>query len=49
LRKRLGEEVKWLGEHARAVDEKEFEKEERKVSVKTRVSMWLVRVLGGAL
>lgn len=49
LRKRLGEEVKWLGEHAQAVDEREFEKEERKVGFSVRVSMWLVRVLGGAL
>jgi len=49
LRKRLGEEVKWLGEYAKEVDEKEFEKEERRVGLRTRVSMWLVRVLGGAL
>ncbi|KAF2678968.1 CDP-diacylglycerol-glycerol-3-phosphate 3-phosphatidyltransferas-like protein [Lentithecium fluviatile CBS 122367] len=49
LRKRLGEEVKWLGEYAKPVDETEFEKPERKVSVGVRLSMWLVRVLGGAL
>ncbi|KAF2823702.1 hypothetical protein CC86DRAFT_371938 [Ophiobolus disseminans] len=49
LRRRLGEEVKWLGEHARAVDEAEFEKPERRVGLSVRVSMWLVRVLGGAL
>lgn len=49
LRKRLGEEVKWLGEHAKAVDESEFEKPERNVSVSVRLSMWIVRVLGGAL
>lgn len=49
LRRRLGEEVKWLGEHAKPVDEAEFEKPERKVSVSVRLSMWLVRVLGGAL
>lgn len=49
LRKRLGEEVKWLGEHAKPVDEKEFEKPDRQVSVSVRLSMWIVRVLGGAL
>jgi CDP-diacylglycerol--glycerol-3-phosphate 3-phosphatidyltransferase len=49
LRRRLGDEVKWLGEHAKTVDESEFEKEERKVSMSVRLSMWAVRVLGGAL
>jgi CDP-diacylglycerol--glycerol-3-phosphate 3-phosphatidyltransferase len=49
LRRRLGEEVKWLGEYASKVDEKEFEKPERQVSVGVRLSMWIVRVLGGAL
>ncbi|PVI02731.1 CDP-diacylglycerol-glycerol-3-phosphate 3-phosphatidyltransferase [Periconia macrospinosa] len=49
LRKRLGEEVKWLGEYAKPVDEKEFEKPDRKVSMSVRLSMWIVRVLGGAL
>jgi CDP-diacylglycerol--glycerol-3-phosphate 3-phosphatidyltransferase len=49
LRRRLGEEVKWLSEYAKKVDESEFEKPERKVSVNVRLAMWLVRVLGGAL
>ncbi|KAH8733121.1 hypothetical protein GQ44DRAFT_696954 [Phaeosphaeriaceae sp. PMI808] len=49
LRQKLGEEVKWLGEFAKEVDEKEFEKAERKVGVSVKLSMWLVRVLGGAL
>jgi len=49
LRRRLGEEVKWLGEYAKAVDEREFEKEERKVGMNVRLAMWAVRVLGGAL
>jgi CDP-diacylglycerol--glycerol-3-phosphate 3-phosphatidyltransferase len=49
LRRRLGEEVKWLGEYAEKVGEGEFEKPERKVGVSVRLSMWLVRVLGGAL
>jgi CDP-diacylglycerol--glycerol-3-phosphate 3-phosphatidyltransferase len=49
LRKRLGEEVKWLGEYAQKVDESEFEKPDRKVGLGVKLSMWLVRVLGGAL
>lgn len=49
LRRRLAEEVKWLGEHAKKVDESEFEKPERRVGMSVRLSMWLVRVLGGAL
>jgi CDP-diacylglycerol--glycerol-3-phosphate 3-phosphatidyltransferase len=49
LKRRLGEEVRWLGEHAKQVDEKEFEKPERRVGMSVRLSMWLVRVLGGAL
>lgn len=49
LRKRLGEEVKWLGEYAKKVDESEFDKPERKVSISVRLAMWTVRVLGGAL
>jgi CDP-diacylglycerol--glycerol-3-phosphate 3-phosphatidyltransferase len=49
LRGRLGEEVKWLGEYATEVGEREFEKEERRVGWSVRASMWAVRVLGGAL
>lgn len=49
LRRRLGEEVRWLGEHARAVDETEFEKPERKVGMDVKLAMWAVRILGGAL
>ncbi|KAJ4367036.1 CDP-diacylglycerol--glycerol-3-phosphate 3-phosphatidyltransferase [Neocucurbitaria cava] len=49
LRRRLGEEVRWLGEYAEKVDEREFEKPERKVKLSVRLSMWIVRVLGGAL
>ncbi|KAI8940901.1 hypothetical protein NX059_002159 [Plenodomus lindquistii] len=49
LRRRLGEEVRWLGEYAGEVDEREFERPERKVGLSVRLSMWAVRVLGGAL
>ncbi|KAF2756005.1 hypothetical protein EJ05DRAFT_478054 [Pseudovirgaria hyperparasitica] len=49
LRRRLGEEVEWLQEHAREVESGEFEKAERKVGLKVRVAMWIVSVVGGAL
>ncbi|KAF2184711.1 CDP-diacylglycerol-glycerol-3-phosphate 3-phosphatidyltransferas-like protein [Zopfia rhizophila CBS 207.26] len=49
LRKRLGEEVQWLGEYTTKVNESEFTKPERKVSIGVKLSMWIVRVLGGAL
>ncbi|KAH6622376.1 CDP-diacylglycerol-glycerol-3-phosphate 3-phosphatidyltransferas-like protein [Boeremia exigua] len=49
LRRRLGEEVAWLNEHAAPVAEADFETPERKVSLGVRLSMWAVRVLGGAL
>jgi CDP-diacylglycerol---glycerol-3-phosphate 3-phosphatidyltransferase len=49
LRRRLGEEVAWLGEYANKVDEEEFKKPERRVGLGVRLSMWIVRVLGGAL
>ncbi|KAA8625712.1 CDP-diacylglycerol-glycerol-3-phosphate 3-phosphatidyltransferase [Pyrenophora tritici-repentis] len=49
LRRRLAQEVEWLGKYARAVDEKVFETPERKVGLDVRLAMWAVRVLGGAL
>ncbi|KAF2731248.1 hypothetical protein EJ04DRAFT_443493, partial [Polyplosphaeria fusca] len=49
LRARLGEEVRWLSEFAKTVGEEEFERPERRVGVGVRLSMWIVRVLGGAL
>ncbi|CAE7009564.1 hypothetical protein HRS9139_01594 [Pyrenophora teres f. teres] len=49
LRRRLAQEVEWLGKHAQAVDEKVFETPERKVGLDVRLAMWVVRVLGGAL
>ncbi|CBY01103.1 similar to CDP-diacylglycerol-glycerol-3-phosphate 3-phosphatidyltransferase [Plenodomus lingam JN3] len=49
LRSRLADEVAWLAAYASPVDEAEFEKEERRVGVGVRLSMWVVRVLGGAL
>ena len=49
VRRRLGEEVRWLGEFAEKVDENEFKKPERRVGVGVRLAMWAVRALGGAL
>lgn len=49
LRARMGEEVRWLSEYAKPIDESEFDKPDRKVSVGVKLSMWIVRVLGGAL
>lgn len=49
LRRRLGEEVDWLQEYAKETSESELAKPDRKASIGVKFSMWLVRVLGGAL
>ncbi|KAL5121778.1 CDP-diacylglycerol--glycerol-3-phosphate 3-phosphatidyltransferase [Pleosporales sp. CAS-2024a] len=49
LRARLGHEVKWLAQYAHEADERQFDTQERRVAISVRLSMWLVRVLGGAL
>ena len=49
LQRRLGEEVANLKSWTRKVDEEEFKREERKVGLGVKFSMWLVKVLGGAL
>ncbi|KOS17183.1 CDP-diacylglycerol--glycerol-3-phosphate 3-phosphatidyltransferase [Escovopsis weberi] len=49
LRRRLGEEQAWLQEHAGEVTLDDFTRLERRVSLKVRVAMWIVRVVGGAL
>jgi CDP-diacylglycerol--glycerol-3-phosphate 3-phosphatidyltransferase len=49
LMKRLGEEESWLKKYAKDSDRAEFEKPERSVSWKVKLSMWAVRILGGAL
>lgn len=49
LRRRLGEEVEWLQEYAKDTSEAELAKPDRKASIGVKLSMWLVRVLGGAL
>lgn len=49
LRQRLGEEQRWLGEHASVVTKDDFAKVERRVGMKVRVAMMIVQLLGGAL
>ena len=49
LKRRLGEEERWLKEHTEVVGREDFGHEDRKVGVKTRVAMWIVRLVGGAL
>ncbi len=49
LKKRLGQEQLWLQEHARPVTQDDFAKNDRRVSFKVRVAMWIVQLVGGAL
>ena len=49
LRSRLGEEQRWLQEHAAVVTRDDFAKTERRVGLKVRIAMWIVQLVGGAL
>ncbi|KAI1391578.1 uncharacterized protein F4822DRAFT_190286 [Hypoxylon trugodes] len=49
LKKRLGDEQKWLQEYASPVTLDDFAKTERRVGLKVRIAMWIVSVVGGAL
>lgn len=49
LKKQLGEEVEWLQEDSKKVRMEDFERMERRVSLKVRLALWLVGVLGGQL
>jgi CDP-diacylglycerol---glycerol-3-phosphate 3-phosphatidyltransferase len=49
LQRRLGEEQAWLQNHAKEVGIEDFAKVERRVSLKVRVAMWIVSLVGGAL
>lgn len=49
LKKQLGEEVEWLQKDSRKVDMQDFERTERRVSLKVRLALWLVGALGGQL
>lgn len=49
LRNRLGDEQRWLQEHATQVTRDDLARTERRVSLKVRVAMWIVSLVGGAL
>ncbi|TLD19867.1 hypothetical protein PspLS_09578, partial [Pyricularia sp. CBS 133598] len=49
LRKRLADEQQWLQEYAAPVTIDDFVKTDRRVSLKVRISMWIVSLVGGAL
>ncbi|KJZ71284.1 hypothetical protein HIM_09357 [Hirsutella minnesotensis 3608] len=49
LRRRLGEEQRWLQEHAREVTRDDFARNDRRVGLHVRVAMWIVQLVGGAL
>jgi CDP-diacylglycerol--glycerol-3-phosphate 3-phosphatidyltransferase len=49
LMKRLESEVGWLQENTQAVTIEDFQRTERRVSLKVRLALWLVGALGGQL
>lgn len=49
LKKKLQEEAEWLLENSKKVTLEDFKRAERKVSLKVRLALWLVGVLGGQL
>lgn len=49
LKKRLGEEQRWLQEHTAIVTGDDFAKADRRVGIEVRLAMMMVKLLGGAL
>ncbi|KAI0009062.1 hypothetical protein F4779DRAFT_407900 [Xylariaceae sp. FL0662B] len=49
LKKKLSEEQKWLQEYAYPVTLDDLAKNERRVSWKVQIGMWIVSLIGGAL
>lgn len=49
LKKRLGAEAYWLQENTQKVTIEDFQRTERRVSLKVRLALWLVGALGGQL
>lgn len=49
LRRRLGDEQRWLQDHAAPVTRDDFATNERRVSLKVRMAMFIVSLVGGAL
>lgn len=48
LKRRLGEETAWLQKDSKPITREDLRKVERRVGWNVRLSMWLVKVLGGA-
>ncbi|KAK7741931.1 CDP-diacylglycerol--glycerol-3-phosphate 3-phosphatidyltransferase [Diatrype stigma] len=49
LKRRLGDEQRWLQEYAKPVTLDDLATNERRVGLKVRVAMWIVSLVGGAL
>jgi CDP-diacylglycerol--glycerol-3-phosphate 3-phosphatidyltransferase len=49
LKKRLRMEADWLQENAQRVTTEDFERTERRVSLKVKLALWLVNAIGGQL
>ncbi|RYP40634.1 hypothetical protein DL769_011737 [Monosporascus sp. CRB-8-3] len=49
LKKRLGDEQRWLQDYAKPVTLDDFATNERRVGLKVRIAMWIVSLVGGAL
>ncbi|KAM7216459.1 hypothetical protein V8F06_008172 [Rhypophila decipiens] len=49
LKKRLGDEQRWLQEHSVNMTRDDFAKTERRVGLRVRLAMLMVKLLGGAL
>ncbi|KAL2020565.1 hypothetical protein VTK56DRAFT_8153 [Thermocarpiscus australiensis] len=49
LKKRLGDEQRWLQEHTSIVTRDDFAKADRRVGLKVRTAMMIVQLVGGAL
>lgn len=49
LKQRLGEEQRWLKENTSIVTRDDFAKADRRVSLKVRIAMAIVKLMGGAL
>jgi len=49
LKRRLGDEQKWLQDYAAPVTRDDFATNERRVSIKVRLAMFIVSLVGGAL
>ncbi|KAK4464752.1 CDP-diacylglycerol-glycerol-3-phosphate 3-phosphatidyltransferase [Cladorrhinum samala] len=49
LKKRLGEEQRWLRENSNVTTREDLAKPERRVGIKVRLAMMIVKLVGGAL